>query len=95
MKRLTTQFVSVAASAVAAMLAVSAASPALAQYTDADSHVEYAPFEKDYPARAEVDGLLLDLPAGYFATVEFPPMGNFEVEQPPVLLAGFDPLETP
>ena len=59
-------------------------------------------FETEFPmpdaavsASSTADGQLLDLPAGYFAEVNFPPMSDFGVDEPPMMLAGLDPLTTP
>jgi hypothetical protein len=59
-------------------------------------------FETEFPnpdagvsASSAADGQLLDLPAGYFVEVNFPPMPDFGVDEPPMMLAGLDPLTTP
>ena len=96
MKRSAMSLASVATT-VAAMLALSAFNPSVAQTNDVDSWSEFgAPlFEANFPETASVDGLLLDLPADYFSEVTFPPMADFGVDEQPLMLAGLDPMETP
>ena len=51
--------------------------------------------DADVTPSSAADGQLLDLPADYFAEVRFPPMPDFGVDEPPMMLAGLDPLTTP
>ncbi len=93
-----------AATVTAAALALSG-NASLAQTGDENpSWIEFGipAFEAEFPLSEEsslpsssVDGLLLDLPTTYFAEVSFPPMPDFGVDEPPMLLAGLDPLTTP
>ena len=55
-----------------------------------------AAFEVNFPASDTPDvALLLDLPADYFGEFSFPPMPDFGVDEPPLMIAGLDPLQTP
>lgn len=55
-----------------------------------------AAFEENFPAADAPDvALLLDLPADYFSELSFPPMPDFGVDEPPLMVAGLDPLQTP
>lgn len=82
-----------------ALAVASFAAPALAE--DAGETVLFerplVAFEENYPASDEVDmALLLDLPADYFSEITFPPMPEFGVDAPPLMVAQLeDPLETP
>jgi hypothetical protein len=93
------------ATTVTAATLVLSSSASLAQSgDDSNSWTEFGlpAFETEFPipegsiatSDAE-DGLLLDLPTTYFAQVSFPPMSDFGVEEPPILLAGLDSLATP
>jgi hypothetical protein len=94
MKRLSSHVASIAA---VALLSLSALPASQAQGLEDDSWAEYGSpvFEANYPVSADIDGLLLDLPADYFAEVSFPPMGDFTTDEGPILLAGLDFLSTP
>ena len=93
------------ATTVTAAALVLSSSPSLAQSGDDNSSwTEFGlpAFETDFPIREEnvptsnsADGLLLDLPTTYFAQVDFPPMSDFDIDEPPMLLAGLDSLATP
>ncbi len=97
MKRSAMSLASVATTVAAAMLALSAFNPSVAQTSEIDVWSEYgAPVVEDnFPDSASVDGLLLDLPVDYFSEVTFPPMGDFGTDEQPMLMAGLDPTETP
>lgn len=93
------------ATTVTAAALVLSSSPSLAQSGDDNaSWTEFGlpAFETEFPIPEDsaatsdsADGLLLDLPTTYFAQVSFPPMSDFGVEEPPMLLAGLDSLATP
>lgn len=53
-------------------------------------------FEENFPSSFETDyALSLELPVDYFAAPTFPPMASFGEDEPPLMLAGLDPLATP
>jgi hypothetical protein len=55
-----------------------------------------AAFEENFPSSDAPDvALLLDLPVDYFGELSFPPMPDFGVDEPPLMIAGLDPLQTP
>ena len=93
------------ATTVTAAALVLSSSPSLAQSgDDSNSWTEFGipAFETEFPISEEsvatsnsADGLLLDLPSTYFAQVNFPPMSDFDMDEPPMLLAGLDSLATP
>lgn len=87
----------IASITAAALLSLSALQTSHAQGLDDDSWSEYATpaFEENFPSTADVDGLLLDLPVDYFAEFSLPPMGDFTIDEGPILLAGLDLLSTP
>ena len=82
-----------------ALTVTSFAAPALAE--DAGETVLFerpqVAFEENFPASDAVDmALLLDLPVDYFSEITFPPMPEFGVDAPPLMVAQLDdPLETP
>jgi hypothetical protein len=81
----------------AALLSLPALQASHAQGLEDDSWSETATvvFEENIPSTAAVDGLLLDLPVDYFAEFSLPPMGDFTIDEGPILLAGLDLLSTP
>jgi hypothetical protein len=86
------------ATTVTAAVLVLSSSASIAQTGDENpSWIEFGipTLEESFPSTNTADGLLLDLPADYFAEVNFPPMLDLGVDEPPVLLAGLDPLATP
>ncbi len=93
------------ATTVTAAALVLSSSPSLAQSGDDNSswtefglpafETEFPMPDEGTPASNSADGLLLDLPATYYAQVNFPPMSDFGIDEPPVLLAGLDSLATP
>ncbi|HQR76391.1 MAG TPA: hypothetical protein PLR35_08190 [Burkholderiaceae bacterium] len=89
-----------ATAAAAASLVVSAAQASTSEwpydavaYDDTEAVVA---FEENFPLPFETDyALSLELPADYFAAPTFPPMASFGEEEPRLMLAGLDPLQTP
>jgi hypothetical protein len=63
----------------------------------ADEKPTYVAFEAQLPAtQTEVAGLLLDLPVdSYSETVAFPAMPDYVVDEPLLMIAGLDPMQTP
>lgn len=63
----------------------------------ADNEPSYVAFEANFPtAETEVAGLLLDLPVdSYSETVAFPAMPDYVVDEPLLMIAGLDPMQTP
>lgn len=63
----------------------------------ADNESSYVAFEANFPtAETEVAGLLLDLPVdSYSETVAFPAMPDYVVDEPLLMIAGLDPMQTP
>jgi hypothetical protein len=54
------------------------------------------PFEANYSdSTTMAAGMMLDLPVDYFSESSFPPMPDFGADEPPLLLAGLDPTQTP
>lgn len=93
-----------ATTVTAAALALSSGASLAQSGDDSASWTEFGlpAFATDFPSPEEsvatdtsTDGLLLDLPTTYFAQVSFPPMSDFGIDEPPVLLAGLDSLATP
>lgn len=82
-----------------AVFAAAFVAPVLAEDAGETVLVErpVAAFEENYPVSEPVDmALLLDLPADYFSEITFPPMPEFGVDDPPLMVAQLDdPLETP
>jgi len=82
-----------------ALAVASFATPALAE--DAGETVlserPVVAFEENYPAAESVDmAPLQDSPADYFSEITFPPLPEFGVDAPPLMVAQLqDPLETP
>ena len=94
----------VATTVTAAALVLSSGASLAQSGDDSASWTEFGlpAFETEFPTTEEsvatdssTDGLLLDLPTTYFAQVSFPPMSDFGIDEPPVLLAGLDSLATP
>lgn len=90
-----------ATASAAASLALSAAQASTSEFPyDIVSYDEpeatAVAFEENFPSSYTTDyGLSLELPADHFAAVTFPPMASFGEEEPPMMLAGLDPLQTP
>ena len=63
----------------------------------ADNEPSYVAFEANFPtAETELAGLLLDLPVdSYSETVAFPAMPDYVVDEPLLMIAGLDPMQTP
>ena len=62
-----------------------------------DNEPSYIAFEANFPtAETELAGLLLDLPVdSYSETVAFPAMPDYVVDEPLLMIAGLDPMQTP
>lgn len=85
-----------------AMLAMSTAYASTSEWLgdnvpfDAAAEEPVAAFEENYPASDAPDvALLLDLPVDYFSEFSFPPMPDLIIDEPPLMVAGLDPLQTP
>jgi hypothetical protein len=62
----------------------------------ADDAPRYTAFESNYPEpERDIAGLPLDQPVDSYSEFAFPSMPDFSFDEPQVMVASFDPLDTP
>ena len=92
-----------ARSATAATLALAAVNASAAQWLGENVPFDAAAdepaavsFEANYPAsEASIAGVMLDPRVDYYSESPFQPMPDSGADEPPLLVAGLDPTQTP